>query len=85
MKEMRGSGAITGSADWTFWPRTSCFSIGMTNVLFLVTIWLQIAHLFVADSLSILPVLASAELVLEPTHFSPACARVIVAKKGPTR
>jgi heme a synthase len=39
--------------------------IGMTNVLFLAPVWLQIAHLFVADALWILLVLASAELVLE--------------------
>jgi hypothetical protein len=70
---------------WTFWPRLSGFGIGMTNVLFLAPIWLQIAHLFVADSLWILLVLASSELVLEPANFSPACARVSVAKEGPTR
>ena len=40
---------------------------------------------FVADSLWILLVLASAELVLEPANFSPACARVSVANEGPTR
>ncbi len=40
--------------------------IGMTNVLFLAPVSLQIAHLFVADALWILLVLASAELVLEP-------------------
>src|SRR6266850_1473229 len=39
--------------------------IGMTNVLFLVPVWIQIAHLFVADALWILLVLASADLVLE--------------------
>jgi len=39
--------------------------IGMTNVLFLAPVWLQIAHLFVADALWILLVLASADLVLE--------------------
>jgi heme a synthase len=39
--------------------------IGMTNVLFLTPVWLQIAHLFVADALWILLVLASADLVLE--------------------
>jgi heme a synthase len=45
--------------------------IGMLNVLFLAPVWLQIAHLFVADALWILLVLASADLVLE------------AAKKGP--
>ena len=39
--------------------------IGMTNVLFLAPVWNQIAHLFVADALWILLVLASADLVLE--------------------
>jgi len=39
----------------------------MTNVLFLAPVWIQIAHLFVADALWILLVLASADLVLEAT------------------
>jgi heme a synthase len=39
--------------------------IGMTNVLFLAPVWLQITHLFVADVLWILLVLASADLVFE--------------------
>jgi heme A synthase len=39
--------------------------IGMTNVLFLTPIWLQITHLFAADALWILLVLSSADLVLE--------------------
>jgi len=39
--------------------------IGMTNVLFLAPVWIQIAHLFVADALWILLVVASADLVLE--------------------
>ena len=39
--------------------------LGMTNVLLLAPVWLQIAHLFVADALWILLVLASADLVLE--------------------
>jgi cytochrome c oxidase assembly protein subunit 15 len=40
--------------------------VGMTNVLLLAPVWIQIAHLFVADALWILLVLASADLVLEP-------------------
>jgi hypothetical protein len=32
MKGMRGSGAITDSADWRFWAKLSCFGIGITNV-----------------------------------------------------
>jgi cytochrome c oxidase assembly protein subunit 15 len=39
--------------------------IGMTNVLFLVPVWIQIAHLFAADAVWILLVLVSADLVLE--------------------
>jgi heme a synthase len=39
--------------------------IGMTNVLFLAPVWVQIAHLFAADALWILLVLASSDLVLE--------------------
>src|SRR5438105_507060 len=39
--------------------------IGMMNVLFLAPVWLQITHLFVADVLWVLLVLASADLVLE--------------------
>ena len=39
--------------------------IGMANVLFLAPVWLQIAHLFVADVLWVLLVVASADLVLE--------------------
>jgi len=39
--------------------------IGITNVLFLAPVWLQITHLFVADVLWILLVLVSADLVLE--------------------
>jgi cytochrome c oxidase assembly protein subunit 15 len=38
--------------------------IGMTNVVLLAPVWVQIAHLFVADALWILLVLASADLVL---------------------
>jgi heme a synthase len=39
--------------------------IGMTNVLFLAPVWVQIAHLFVADALWISLVLVAADLVLE--------------------
>jgi len=44
--------------------------IGMTNVLFLAPVWLQIAHLFVADVFWILLVLVSADLVLEAAKES---------------
>src|SRR6267142_1037967 len=59
--------------------------IGMTNVLLLAPIWVQIAHLFVADALWILLVLASADLVLEPAVTCPACALAGVVKEGQTR
>jgi cytochrome c oxidase assembly protein subunit 15 len=59
--------------------------IGMTNVLFLAPVWLQIAHLFVADALSILLVLASADLVLKPGVTCPLCAQASVDKEGRKR
>jgi cytochrome c oxidase assembly protein subunit 15 len=59
--------------------------IGMTNVLFLAPVWIQIAHLFVADALWILLVLASADLVLEPAVTCPACALASVVKEGRKR
>ena len=59
--------------------------IGMTNVLLLAPVWLQIAHLFVADALWILLVLASADLVLEPAVPCPAGARASVLKEGRNR
>ena len=40
--------------------------IGMMNVLLLAPVWLQIAHLFVADALWIILVLAASDLILEP-------------------
>jgi cytochrome c oxidase assembly protein subunit 15 len=52
--------------------------IGITNVLLLAPVWIQIAHLFVADALWISLVLASADLVLEPAVTGPACALAIV-------
>ena len=56
--------------------------IGMTNVLFLAPVWIQIAHLFVADALWILLVLASADLVLEPAVTCSAYALASVLKEG---
>jgi cytochrome c oxidase assembly protein subunit 15 len=49
-------------------------AIGTTNVLLLAPVGVQIAHLFVADAVWILLVLASADLVLEPAVTRPACA-----------
>lgn len=48
--------------------------IGMINVLFLAPVWLQSAHLFVADVLSICLVLASVDLVLERADIGPVRA-----------
>jgi len=59
--------------------------IGMTNVLLLAPVWVQIAHLFVADALWILLVLASADLVLGHAVSCPACALASVIKEGRTR
>ena len=56
--------------------------IGMTNVLLLAPVWIQIAHLFVADALWILLVLASANLVLEPAVTCPAYVLASVVKEG---
>jgi heme a synthase len=56
--------------------------IGMTNVLLLAPVWVQIAHLFVADALWILLALASADLVLAPAVAYPACALASVVKEG---
>jgi heme a synthase len=56
--------------------------IGMTNVLFLAPVWIQIGHLFVADALWILLVLASADLVLEPAVTYPAWAMASFVKES---
>ena len=59
--------------------------IGITNVLLLAPVWVQIVHLVVADTLWILLVLASADLVLEPAVSCPACALASVIKEGRKR
>ena len=59
--------------------------IGMTNIFLLTPGWLQIAHLFVADALWILLVLASADLVLKPGVTCPPCVRASVVKEGRKR
>ena len=56
----------------------------MTNVLLLAPVWVQIAHLFVADALWVLLVLRSADLVLEPAVTRPASAPASLAKEGLT-
>ena len=56
--------------------------VGVTNVLFLVPVWLQIVHLFVADALGILLVLASADLVLKRHNICPVCGLATVVKEG---
>jgi cytochrome c oxidase assembly protein subunit 15 len=59
--------------------------IGMTNVLLLAPVWVQIAHLFVADAFWIFLVLASADLVLEPAVTRPACSLDGVVKESHKR
>jgi cytochrome c oxidase assembly protein subunit 15 len=56
--------------------------IGMANVLFLAAVWLQIAHLFVADVLWVLLVVASADLVLERASTVEANAPANLVKVG---
>jgi cytochrome c oxidase assembly protein subunit 15 len=56
--------------------------IGMTAVLLLAPVWVQIAHLLVADALWILLVLASADLVLQPAVTCPAYVLASVVKEG---
>jgi heme a synthase len=60
-------------------------SVGMTNVLFLTPVWLQIAHLFIADVLWILLVFASVDLVLERPIICPVCGLAGVIKEGRKR
>jgi cytochrome c oxidase assembly protein subunit 15 len=56
--------------------------IGMANVLSLAPVWLQIAHLFVADVLWVLLVVVSADLVLERAGTGEANALASVVKEG---
>jgi heme A synthase len=56
--------------------------VGMTNVLFLAPVWLQIAHLLVAAVLWVLLVVVSTDLVLEPAGIGPANALASVVKEG---
>ncbi len=56
--------------------------IGMANVLFLTPVWLQVAHLFVADVLWVSLVLASADLILESAGIGWANALASVVKTG---
>lgn len=53
--------------------------IGMMNVLLLAPVFLQILHLFMADLIWVLLVLASADLVLQPANAVAGCA---VAEPG---
>jgi cytochrome c oxidase assembly protein subunit 15 len=56
--------------------------VGIANVLFLAPVWLQIAHLFVADVLWVLLVVVSADLVLERAGIGEANALASVVKEG---
>jgi cytochrome c oxidase assembly protein subunit 15 len=57
-------------------------SVGIANVLFLAPVWLQIAHLFVADVLWVLLVVVSADLVLERAGIGEANPLASVVKEG---
>ena len=59
--------------------------VGMTNVLFLAPVWLQIVHLSLADVLWILLVFASVDLVLERPIICPVCGLAGVVKEGRKR
>ena len=56
--------------------------IGMANVLLLAPVWLQIAHLFLADVLWVLQVVVSADLVIERAGIGEANAMASVVKEG---
>ena len=56
--------------------------IGITNVLLLAPVWLQIAHLFVADVLWVLLVVASADLVFEHAGIGEANALASLINEG---
>ena len=56
--------------------------IGITNVLFLTPVWLQITHLFVANVLWVSLVLASADLILERTTSGEGDALPSLIKEG---
>jgi cytochrome c oxidase assembly protein subunit 15 len=59
--------------------------IGIANVLLLAPVWVQIAHLFIADALWISLVLASADLVLKPAVTYPAWGLASVVREGRKR
>jgi cytochrome c oxidase assembly protein subunit 15 len=52
-------------------------AIGIVNVLLLAPVWIQIAHLFVADVLWIFLVLASADLAIERANTRDVSRRII--------
>jgi len=56
--------------------------VGIANVLFLAPVWLQIAHLFVADVLWVLLVVVSADLTLECTSGGGVNALPSLIKEG---
>jgi cytochrome c oxidase assembly protein subunit 15 len=56
--------------------------LGIANVLFLAPVWLQIAHLFVADVLWVLLMVVSADLVLEHAGIREAKAPASIVKEG---
>jgi cytochrome c oxidase assembly protein subunit 15 len=56
--------------------------VGIANVLFLAPVWLQIAHLFVADVLWVLLVIVSADFVLEAAGIGAPHALASVVQQG---
>ena len=56
--------------------------VGITNVLLLTPVWLQVVHLFVADVLWVLLVVVSADLVLERAGVGEANAPASLVKEG---
>jgi cytochrome c oxidase assembly protein subunit 15 len=56
--------------------------VGIANVLFLAPVWLQIAHLFVADVVWVLLVVVSSDLLLERAGIGEAYALESVVQEG---
>jgi heme A synthase len=56
--------------------------VGIANVLFLAPVWLQIAHLFVADVVWVLLVVVSSDLLLERAGIGEAYDLESVVQEG---
>jgi heme a synthase len=72
---------FSGKQDRSTWPLvlvvmfTAQIALGAMNVILLAPIWLQMAHLLVAELVWIVLVLASADLLFANQHFSVPIAR----------